>query len=121
MILAIDTSLGTSAALVDAEGTVFGEAWSDDPLAHAEVIGRLLQEVLATGPAPTHVAAGMGPGPFTGLRIGITAARTFAQARALPLVPVASHDAMALERLAGAPGRALPSANWAGSADGGRS
>lgn len=114
MILAIDTSLGTSAALVDAEGTVFGEAWSDDPLAHAEVIGRLLQEVLATGPAPTHVAAGMGPGPFTGLRIGITAARTFAQARALPLVPVASHDAMALERLAGAPGRATLAASEAG-------
>lgn len=106
MILAIDTSLGTSAALVDAEGTVFGEAWSDDPLGHAEVIGRLLQEVLVTGPAPTHVAAGMGPGPFTGLRIGITAARTFAQARGLPLVPVASHDAIALERLGGAPGRA---------------
>lgn len=106
MILAIDTSLGTGAALVDAEGAVCGEAWSDDPLAHAEVIGRLLQEVLATGAAPTHIAAGMGPGPFTGLRIGITAARTFAQARSLPLVPVASHDAIALERLAGAPGRA---------------
>lgn len=106
MILAIDTSLGTSAALVDGRGRVLGEAWSDDPLAHAEVIGGLLQQVLAAGPAPTHVAAGMGPGPFTGLRIGITAARTFAQARALPLVPVPSHDAIALERLAGAPGRA---------------
>ena len=81
MILAIDTSLGSGAALVDFEGTVLGEAWSDDPLAHAEVIGDLLSQVLATGEAPTHVAAGMGPGPFTGLRIGIVAARTFAQAR----------------------------------------
>lgn len=106
MILAIDTSLGTGAALVDAGGVVRGEAWSDDPLAHAEVIGRLLQEVLAAGTAPSHIAAGMGPGPFTGLRIGITAARTFAQARSLPLVPVASHDATALEWLVGAAGRA---------------
>lgn len=116
MILAIDTSLGTSAALVDAEGTVYGEAWNDDPLGHAEVIGRLLQEVLAQGPAPTHVAAGMGPGPFTGLRIGITAARTFAQARSLPLVPVASHDAMALELLGGAPGRATLGSEFVGAA-----
>lgn len=107
MILAIDTSLGSGAALVDAAGTVLGEAWSDDPLAHAEVIGELLSRVLATGEAPTHVAAGMGPGPFTGLRIGIVAARTFAQARGLPLVPVASHDAVALEVLTGAPGRSV--------------
>ena len=107
MILAIDTSLGSGAALVDADGTVLGEAWSDDPLAHAEVIGELLSRVLATGEAPTHVAAGMGPGPFTGLRIGIVAARTFAQARGLPLVPVASHDAVALEVLTGAPGRSV--------------
>lgn len=116
MILAIDTSLGTSAALVDGQGRALGEAWSDDPLAHAEVIGGLLQEVLAAGPPPTHVAAGMGPGPFTGLRIGITAARTFAQARALPLVPVPSHDAIALERLASAPGRASLEAPAGGSA-----
>lgn len=117
MILAIDTSLGTSAALVDGRGRVLGEAWSDDPLAHAEVIGGLLHDVLASGPAPTHVAAGMGPGPFTGLRIGITAARTFAQARALALVPVASHDAVALEHLAGAPGRVSLEAPAAGAAE----
>lgn len=49
-----------------------------------------------TTPAVTHVAVGMGPGPFTGLRIGIAAARAFALARALPVVPVVGHDAVAL-------------------------
>jgi tRNA threonylcarbamoyl adenosine modification protein YeaZ len=41
----------------------------------------------------------MGPGPFTGLRIGIAAARAFALGRGIPVVPVVSHDAIALERL----------------------
>jgi tRNA threonylcarbamoyl adenosine modification protein YeaZ len=51
----------------------------------------------------THVAAGMGPGPFTGLRVGIAAARAFALGRGIPVVPVVSHDAVALEvHLAGA-------------------
>jgi len=47
----------------------------------------------------THVAAGMGPGPFTGLRVGIAAARAFALARSVPVVAVPSHDAAALEIL----------------------
>ncbi|MDR6167361.1 tRNA threonylcarbamoyladenosine biosynthesis protein TsaB [Microbacterium paludicola] len=37
----------------------------------------------------------MGPGPFTGLRVGIAAARAFALGRGIPVVPVASHDAAA--------------------------
>ncbi len=41
----------------------------------------------------------MGPGPFTGLRVGIAAARAFALGRQLPVVAVASHDAAALEVL----------------------
>ena len=43
-----------------------------------------------------HVVAGMGPGPFTGLRIGIATARTFAMGRGIPVVPVPSHFAAAL-------------------------
>ena len=41
------------------------------------------------------VVAGMGPGPFTGLRVGIAAARAFAFGAGKPLVPVISHDAIA--------------------------
>jgi tRNA threonylcarbamoyl adenosine modification protein YeaZ len=108
VILGIDTSLGTAVAVVESDGVVRAEAASADPLAHAEVIGLLLEAVLsdaARGPVGgsdlagveiTHVAAGMGPGPFTGLRVGIAAARAFALGRALPVVPVPSHDAAAL-------------------------
>ena len=99
MILAVDTSLGTSVALVAADGTVRAEASVEGALGHAEVIGDLLREVAGTAEV-THVAAGMGPGPFTGLRIGIAAARTFALGRGVPVVTVPSHHAPALARLA---------------------
>jgi len=114
VILAIDTSLGTAVAVVDPDGVVRADLASDNALGHAEVIGTLLRQATdvadATAahgsglPAPgtdriTHVAAGMGPGPFTGLRIGIAAARAFALARAIPVVPVPSHDAVALGAL----------------------
>lgn len=98
MILAVDTSLGTAVALVDADGAGRSDAARADALGHAEVIGDLLVEALSTaGPGEvTHVVAGMGPGPFTGLRIGIAAASAFAQGRGLPVVPVPSHLAPAL-------------------------
>ncbi|MDN3496499.1 tRNA (adenosine(37)-N6)-threonylcarbamoyltransferase complex dimerization subunit type 1 TsaB [Planococcus sp. APC 4015] len=112
MILGIDTSLGTAVAVVEDDGLVRSEASSESPLGHAEVIGTLLQTALTdaalgavgqtSAPSPfelTHVAAGMGPGPFTGLRIGIAAARAFALGRGIPVVPVVSHDAIALGRL----------------------
>ncbi|MFC7944452.1 tRNA (adenosine(37)-N6)-threonylcarbamoyltransferase complex dimerization subunit type 1 TsaB [Microbacterium oxydans] len=108
MILAVDTSLGTAVALIDADGERRAEAAAVDPLGHAEVIGDLLVQVLseagdASGGAGdteiTHVVTGMGPGPFTGLRIGIAAARAFALGRDLPVVPVPSHLAAALTAL----------------------
>lgn len=113
MILGIDTSVGTAVAVVEADGVVLAEASSANPLGHAEVIGDLLRAALGTARADaplghagagtpgapaqiTAVAAGMGPGPFTGLRVGIAAARTFALGRGVPVVPVVSHDAAAL-------------------------
>lgn len=95
MILAVDTSLGTAVAVIDADGRTVAEASVPDPLGHAEVIGDLLVQVAR--PGITHVVAGMGPGPFTGLRIGIAAARAFALGRGIPVVPVPSHYAIALD------------------------
>ncbi len=86
MILAVDTSLGTAVAVIDADGAARAEAATADPLGHAEVVGDLLVRALAeAGAGPIEqVVAGMGPGPFTGLRIGIAAARTFALGRCDP-------------------------------------
>ncbi|GLJ60624.1 tRNA (adenosine(37)-N6)-threonylcarbamoyltransferase complex dimerization subunit type 1 TsaB [Microbacterium barkeri] len=101
MILAVDTSIGSGAAVVAPDGEILSEAESENALGHAEVIGTLLERALAdAGVGPdriTHVAAGMGPGPFTGLRIGIAAARAFALGRGVPVLGIASHDAVAAE------------------------
>lgn len=98
VILAVDTSLGTAVALIDDDGTRRSDASAADPLGHAEVIGDLLVRALnETGSGEVgHVVAGMGPGPFTGLRIGIAAARAFALGRGIPVIPVPSHLAAAL-------------------------
>lgn len=99
MLLAIDTSAGTSVAVVDAQARVLAERSTDDPRGHAEAIGVLIRDALAAAGVDVRdldaVAAGMGPGPFTGLRVGIAAARAFAVGAGLPVLPVLSHDAIA--------------------------
>ena len=99
MLLAIDTSAGTSVAVVDRDGGTLAEHSSADTRKHAEVIGELIQACLTdSGIAVTDlsgVVAGMGPGPFTGLRVGIAAARAFAFGAGKIVVPIVSHDAIA--------------------------
>ncbi len=101
MIIGIDTSLGTAVAAIARDGEVLVDEQSANPLGHAEVIGDLLRRATAAAPAPAHVAIGMGPGPFTGLRVGIAAARVYALGRGVPIVPVPSHDGVALGVLLG--------------------
>jgi len=66
---------------------------------HASRLLALIDEVLAEAgvgwDAVPRLAVGVGPGGFTGLRIGIATARALAQARALELVPVSSLRALA--------------------------
>jgi len=99
MFLVVDSSLATSVAVVSPGGEILSERSSTDARGHAENIGALMQEALdASGVTPaelTGVVMGVGPGPFTGLRVGMAAAEAFALSRALPLVPIISHDAPA--------------------------
>lgn len=101
MLLAIDTSAGTSVAVVDRDRGILAQADEADTRRHAEVIGTLIERVLAeSGVEPRElsgVVAGMGPGPFTGLRVGIAATRAFAFGIGRPVVPLVSHDALALD------------------------
>lgn len=104
MLLAIDTSAGTSVACSWSDG--IAEANSSNSMSHAEVIGDLISQVIADSGqsvgSATGVVAGVGPGPFTGLRVGLAAASAFAVGRNIPLLPVVSHDAVAFEYAADA-------------------
>ncbi|MBG6239048.1 tRNA threonylcarbamoyl adenosine modification protein YeaZ [Mycetocola sp. CAN_C7] len=99
MLLAIDSSIGTSVAVVDRDGGILSELSVADTMGHAEVVGALLRDAIADAGVEvgdlSAVACGMGPGPFTGLRIGIAAARAFAFGAGKPVVPLVSHDAIA--------------------------
>jgi tRNA threonylcarbamoyl adenosine modification protein YeaZ len=99
VLLSIDTSAGSSVAVVDRDAGILAELNETDTRRHAEVIGALIQQALRDArvdvTALSGVAVGMGPGPFTGLRVGIAAARAFALGIGRPVVPIVSHDAIA--------------------------
>lgn len=96
--LAIDSSLGTSVAVSD--GSRIVTFCVDDHLRHAEVVATLIANALAAlqldASQIQQVVGGMGPGPFTGLRVGIAAAHGFAAGRRLSVLPLVSHEAVAL-------------------------
>lgn len=102
MILAIDTSAGTSVALIE-NGEVRAEITLDDNMRHAEVIGTAIEKVLADAfvqPQQINVVvAGRGPAPFTGLRVGIAAATMFAAGAHAKLFGAVSLDAIARDEL----------------------
>ena len=106
VILGIDTSSAlTSVAMIADAGEVLLSREHLDPRRHAEVIGPLLAEVVAGAPRATVVACGVGPGPYTGLRVGIATALALGVAWGVPVHGLCSLDAVAAEALAKRPGQ----------------
>lgn len=93
--LAIDTSTSrTSVAVVD-QGAVLWHGYRDGAMAHGHSLPSLVSTALQSTSRIDQVVVGMGPGPYTGLRVGIAFARTFALARKIPVIGVCSLDAIA--------------------------
>jgi len=95
-VLAIDTSTSrTLVAIIEAD-TVLFSGFLDGATAHGPSLPALVQEALAVSEVD-EVVVGMGPGPFTGLRVGIAFAHSFALAREIPVRGVCSLDAIAAQ------------------------
>lgn len=95
-VLAIDTSTSRSCVAI-VEGTeVLYSGFRDGATAHGPSLPVLVQEALAVSDVD-EVVVGMGPGPFTGLRVGIAFAQSFALARGIPVRGVCSLDAIAAQ------------------------
>jgi tRNA threonylcarbamoyladenosine biosynthesis protein TsaB len=102
LILAFDTATGVATSALVRDGQVLGERLSQarDLL---EAVDGLLNEAGAEPRDLGGIVAGIGPGSFTGVRIGLATARGLALALDLPVAGVSTLDALAH----GAPG-ALP-------------
>ena len=111
-LLAIDTSAAISVALLNDDGAgralaagqacaVVGQSFHDDQRQHAELLAPIIHNLLvdwALKPSDlTAIAVGTGPGPFTGLRIGLVTAETLAFALGIPVYGVCSLDALAAD------------------------
>jgi tRNA threonylcarbamoyladenosine biosynthesis protein TsaB len=95
VIAGLDTSTPvTSVALLG--GGVERELYDDgERPRHAQTLLVRLEQVVADWSAVERLCVGVGPGGFTGLRLGIATARALSQALDLPVVPVSSLDALA--------------------------
>jgi tRNA threonylcarbamoyladenosine biosynthesis protein TsaB len=98
-LLAIDTSTAQVAVAIGEDHSVKGEIRLVGGRRHAEQLAPAIASLVeSTGVGLDHLAAiavGIGPGMFTGLRVGVTTAKTLAQALRIPVVPVASLDLVA--------------------------
>lgn len=95
--LTIDTATAqTIVGLLDGDTVIFSEA-HDGATDHGRAVSDLVSRALAAGPAPDQVIVGMGPGPFTGLRVGIAFAQSFALSRQIPVIGICSLDAIAID------------------------
>jgi tRNA threonylcarbamoyl adenosine modification protein YeaZ len=98
LVLAIDTATPAVMAGVVADGKVVAERVSVDARAHAEritpnVLAALAEADLTMADLDA-VVVGCGPGPFTGLRVGMATAAAYGHALGLPVHGVCSLDAI---------------------------
>jgi tRNA threonylcarbamoyl adenosine modification protein YeaZ len=93
-VLAIDTSTSRTSVAIIQNGKVLYSGFQDGATAHGPSLPALVQAALAVSDVD-EVVVGMGPGPFTGLRVGIAFAQSFALAREIPVRGVCSLDSIA--------------------------
>ena len=109
LVLGFDTATpAVSVALHDGE-RVISAASALDPRRHSELLTPMIAKVLADAGVPRGdldaVAVGVGPGPYTGLRVGVVTARVLGSVLGLPVHGVCSLDIIAASAAAADPGR----------------
>jgi tRNA threonylcarbamoyl adenosine modification protein YeaZ len=79
------------------DGDILWQGFHDGATDHGNAVADLVKQALSAGVNPDRVVVGMGPGPFTGLRVGISFARAFAAARNIEVLGICSLDAIVVD------------------------
>ena len=99
MILAFETSAKAAGVALLEGGKLLGESFQNTGLTHSQTLMSMAEDLLVScGKTASHVTAvavAAGPGSFTGVRIGVAAAKGFAWGRELPCYGVSTLEAMA--------------------------
>ena len=111
MLLTLDTCAGLCAASVSDASRELGRCVRDIGTGHAEQLMGVIAEALAVAgngyPDLTGIAVAVGPGSFTGIRVGVSTARGLALALKIPSTGVGTLDAIAEEARALFPARSV--------------
>ena len=95
--LVFDTATSRTIVGVVDNGVVVFEEFHEGATDHGTAISNLVARALKSTKLIDQIVIGMGPGPFTGLRVGITFAQSFALARSIPWIGVCSLDAIRID------------------------
>lgn len=101
IVLGIETSTPQASVALGSEQGILASSSISTGSTHGEflfpAVEFLLREVHLSMQSISAIAVGLGPGLFTGLRVGVTTAKTLSQALAVPVVGVPSLDLLAFD------------------------
>ena len=101
MLLAFDTATPLVTVALHDGADVVAEASAAHPMRHGEqlapLIDRVMSQVGVVRQDLTAVGVGVGPGPFTGLRVGLVTARTLGFVLEIPVYGLCTLDVVAVE------------------------
>ncbi|MBO5649592.1 MAG: tRNA (adenosine(37)-N6)-threonylcarbamoyltransferase complex dimerization subunit type 1 TsaB [Clostridia bacterium] len=97
-LLAIDTTANTAAAALLEDGRILASYQQNGTMTHSETMLSMIENLLANAQsapgALDMLAVSVGPGSFTGVRIGVSVIKGLAFGRGIPCVPVSTLDAL---------------------------
>lgn len=100
LVLAIDTATPVVTVALCEDGEPLAETSELDPRRHGELLAPAIEWVMATAgrglDAVEGIVVGVGPGPYTSLRVGLVTARTLGDVLGVPVDGVCTLDALAL-------------------------